>query len=638
MAEQAEFKLTKGSIKDLQSILGYVNKHACMYRASLLTRLETSLSYIEKSSDFSADTLKAKIVNQGIRDKSKVGNTEIPILKIQRETACAFLAGTFLSGTPIFAATSTKEKEGVAEMLTALTGRDQDMFNWVSALMLAHEDVLTNPVCAVEVQWEKIMTTGVSQSVDANKKSVGVASVEAYSGNKITRIAPENLLIDTSVPPHMVHQTGTFAGYVELMSYVGMKQMYDNLEQLYTIKINREAIFQNKRTNASIMTEAAVTGLYQTPQVHRNRVQGTATASATGDWGQFWGGNNVARAMSTNLVQGGYEVVRLYVRINLKDFGYEAADDKLHVVKLIYINGFLAYVEPMYNSHGMFPIVVGQFQSGDVNTTTFCEYLLDLQDLGTSLMASAMNSMRRAVNDRALYDETRISKAAMESPNPQNKIAVRMNAYQNSFDSAYRQIPYVDNISGNMVNMVNMVIQLADKVTGQNPATQGNFVKGNKTRAEFDTIMSNSQARMQLGALFLEQHFYSAIKQIVRANYLLYAASEDVESGAGNKVVPVDAAQLRKEAPNFKMAGGLVPVTKLAATDVLVQAFQVMSTNPMLSVEWDTGAMLVSALKQQGLVGLDQYRRTPEQAQQAAQLMQPPKEQTESAENATGEV
>lgn len=189
-----------------------------------------------------------------------------------------------------------------------------------------------------------------------------------------------------------------------------------------------------------------------------------------------------------------------------------------------------------------------------------------------------------------------------------------------------------------MVNMVNMVIQLADKVTGQNPATQGNFVKGNKTRAEFDTIMSNSQARMQLGALFLEQHFYSAIKQIVRANYLLYAASEDVESGAGNKVVPVDAAQLRKEAPNFKMAGGLVPVTKLAATDVLVQAFQVMSTNPMLSVEWDTGAMLVSALKQQGLVGLDQYRRTPEQAQQAAQLMQPPKEQTESAENATGEV
>ena len=628
------FSLTLNTIKDVQDILSYISTSGVPYRSSLVSRAETVLRYVEKSSDRSIESLKGRVVNQA-GDKSKIGNTELAVIKMQRETACAYLAGLFLSGYPIFAATSTKDKEDVASQLTALTGRDQDQFDWTAALLRCHEDVLTYPVCGVAVEWSKIKTNSVGSSISPTGKSVGVAQVTAYAGNNIRRLDPANLLFDTSVPPAEVHKRGTFSGWVERLSYVEMRRMYNDLEDLYTIKVNREAIFKTDASNKGVTSSAAtVRNLYRQPQVHQTRIQGTsATAAGETDWGMFFDGSNKSQRMTTNLVTGHFEVVQLYVRIPLADYGYKQADAGTHVCKCIWINGLLAYFEPQINSHGMFGVVLGQFQAGDVNTTTFCEYLLDLQDLSTSLMQGAISSMRRAVGDRALYDPRRISGADITNPNPVAKLAVAMNTYNATFDNAYKQIPYDDRISSKMTEMMQLVLVLADRTTGQNQATQGNFVKGNKTREEFDTVMSNAQARMQLGALFLEQHFYSAIKQIVRANYLLYAEPSDITVQGAETVTKVDPAQLRKEAPNYKMASGLMPISKLAATDVLVTASQQMSLNPLLSIEYDTGAMLISAMKQMGLQGLEDYRRSPKQMQQMAALQQPPRNEPPAGDN-----
>jgi hypothetical protein len=618
------FSLTMHTIKDVQDILSYITSAGVPYRQSLTARAEVVLRYLEKSSDRQTVTAKGHVVNQ-LGDKSKIGNTEVAVLKIQRETACAYLGGTFLSGYPIFAATAARDKEDVAEMLTSLTGRDQDQFDWMASLLQCHEDVLIYPVCGVAVEWSKLKTNAVGSGIGPDGKSVGVAQVTSYEGNSLTRLDPNNLIFDTSVPPHEVHKRGTFSGYVERMSYVAMREFYNSLDDLYTIKVNRDAIFKVNSTGGVSGTASLAKNLYKKPQIHRTRIQGQSeTAAGEMDWQHFWGGANRAQAQSTNLVTGHFEVVRMYVRIPLRDYGYKEADEGVHVCKCIWINGLLAYFEPMLNSHGMFGIVLGQFQSGDVNTTTFCEYLIDLQDLSTSLVQGALSSMRRAVGDRALYDPRRIASADINNPNPVSKIAVQMNTYNASFDNAYRQIPYNDNISADLTNMMELVDRLADRTTGQNQATQGNFVKGNKTREEFDTIMSNAQARMQLGALFLEQHFYSAIKQILRANYLLYAQPEDIAIQGAEQVVQVDPAQLRKEAPAYKMASGLMPIAKLAATDALVTASQQMSLNPLLSMEYDTGAMMISALKQMGLQGLDQYKRSPEEQQRMAMLQQPP--------------
>jgi hypothetical protein len=626
------FSLTLETIKDTQSILNYIADSALNYRVSLLRRLETVMQYAEKSSDRSETAKKGQVANRVHGQKQKIGDTEVAVIKMQLETSLAFYAGTFLSGYPIFAATSTKEGEAVAEMLTALTARDQDEFNWTAELMQCHKDVHMVPVCAAEVYWDKKKGTTVTTNLNSTQtNTVAVSAVSTYEGNRIKHIPIQNLLVDTSVPPYEVHTRGTFAGYVEKLSYVAMKAEYDNLDPLYTIKVNQNAIFKVVNPN-SVQTDKARTQLYQYPTVHRSRIEGEAQlAAGENDWGAFWGGSNKSRTGQSNLVTAPFERVRMYVRISLKDFGYAEASDDIVVCLLIWINGYLAYFEPMLNSHGYLPIVLGQIDTGDINTSSFCEYLLDLQDLSTAMIKGATDSMRKAIYDRALYDPRRIRPEDINSPLPASKIAVNMNTYNANFDTAYKAIPYVDNVSANLVSFMQLIDRLADRTTGQNQAVQGNFVKGNKTREEFDTVMTNAQARSQLGAVFLEQHFYSGIKTVLRANYLLYAQADEIQLKDSDKIIPVDPAELRKAAPKYKMASGLMPVTKLAGTEALIQAVQFMSVNPLLSIEYDVGAMIVSALKQMGVQGLDQYKRPVADQQRVAALQNPPKE-TQSGE------
>src|SRR5690606_13404476 len=92
--------------------------------------------------------------------------------------------------------------------------------------------------------------------------------------------------------------------------------------------------------------------------------------------------------------------------------------------KLIWVNGHLAYVEPISAGHDYLPIVVGQLYPGSSEVKSFTEYLQDLQDLSTSLLTGTLDSMRRAVGDRALYDPTKIRKQDIENPSPVAKIPI----------------------------------------------------------------------------------------------------------------------------------------------------------------------------------------------------------------------
>lgn len=609
------FRLNKDTISNLQSILGYIANHALSYRTSLQDRGLLVQQYIEKASDRSEATVKGRYINQILKDKSKIGTAELAIARITQETAEAYLAGAFLTGMPIFQAVSTRERESTAEQLNVLTKRDQDMFGWVAELLLAHKDVLKRPICAVEVTWEKKLVSTVTTTTDASgKNSIGAVSSVGYQGNRIKRLDPDNLLFDTAVPPWKVHTEGTFAGYVEKLSYVQSSAEYSKLDPLYLINMNKEAIWKNEPTDA-ISNKAP--SLYYKQCVHSIR---NSIGTTTSEWEQFWGGNNLNKPRG-NTLDGQLEWVHLYVRIPLADFGGKA-DAGIHVCKMIYINGYLAYFEPLFNSHGMLPIILGQMEDGTVHTNSHTEYVLDLQDLGTSFVAATMSSLRRAVSDRAIYDPSRISPSEVESPNPAQKIKVSVNQYQQDIKTAYQSIPYEDRVSPQFVSMIGFVEQWANKTMGQNPASQGTFVKGNKTQTEFTTIMNNSDARMQLGAVFLENNFYSAIKQILRMNYLIHAVADTIpnNSVAGAEPTTVDPVALREEAPMYQMASGLMPAAKLASTDLLVQGVTFMRQDPMLSIEYDTGAMFISILKQQGLTGLDSYKRTPEQ--QAAKIAQ----------------
>jgi hypothetical protein len=320
---------------------------------------------------------------------------------------------------------------------------------------------------------------------------------------------------------------------------------------------------------------------------------------------------------------GMYEVVTLYRRLIPREWEVVVPNSgQPQVFKLIWVNGKLAYAEPIQAGHEFLPIVIGQMYPGDRDVKSFVEYITDLQDLATALMTGSLDSMRRAVGDRALYDPTRIRKADIEATSPVSKIPVQTNAYQNGLESAYKQIPYEDRISGSFMQNMGVAINLAEKTTGINGSSQGSFIPGNKTTKEFDTIMSNSTARLQLGATQLEGSFLNPIKEILKLNYLVYAQAESINDKQTEVTITIDPNMLRNDAPDFKMADGLMPSTKQASTEVLMQAMATIQNNPQLSMEYDVGGMLISILKQSGLTTLNEYKRTAEQQQQYLAMVQ----------------
>src|SRR6187549_2314988 len=161
------------------------------------------------------------------------GNIKIPITFINKETAHAYMAGTFLTGYPIFASTASRNKEDAASMLTALVGRDQQRMQWIPEFLRVFDDVLRYNVCAMEVNWAAKRSTTVQTKVVAGSKVTGAASSVIYEGNQLDRIDPFNLILDTSVEPNKVHSHGTYVGKVELIDYIALKRNYIEWNSLY---------------------------------------------------------------------------------------------------------------------------------------------------------------------------------------------------------------------------------------------------------------------------------------------------------------------------------------------------------------------------------------------------------------------
>jgi hypothetical protein len=603
--------ITKDSIRALEEHLGSMKPVIKSSLSDKLTRFTQVDKYLEKTGDYSSETLRGEIA--AAAGQKKIRNIEIPICHIQRETAQAYLTGTFLSGFPIFAATSSRKNELAASQLTALVGRDQNRLGWLPELVRIFDDVLRYNVCGAAITWENIKASTAQTVLRSDSANTGGIKSIVYSGNRIKRIDPYNLFYDNSVEASKVHVDGDYVGWVEAKTYIGVKSLYMQMNSIYTIKANIRRIISKDADR-----ESRGLSLFQKPVISKPSL---SNSDGT-DFSNFWGSNTSISMPASKY--GAYEVVHIYQRIIPREFKLAVPQDgEPQVFYLIYVNGLLAYAEPIKAGHEYLPVVLGQLYPGSQEKKSFVEYITDCQDLATSFMTGTLNAMRRAVEDRALYDPTRVRKADVDSNSPVSKIPVTSNLYSNTLESAYRPIPFTDTVSGNFQSMMNGAIALAEKTTGINPSAQGNFTPGNKTMQEFNSIMNNSQARLQLGALNLEGLFFNPVKEILKLNYLVYAKPESVDHPIDKNVsVDIDPVLLRETAPDFKMADGLMPSTKQANTQILTQAFTVMQNNPQLSLEYDVGGILVSVLHQQGATNLSEFKRSPEQQQQYLAQMQ----------------
>lgn len=578
------------------------------------------------------DALAAQMASR-VGDKRKLSDIVMPLVEPQIETGLAYLTSVFLSGFPIFGVVSPQAASmPAAKGYEAIIAENQVRGSWVAEFLMFFRDGLKYNFHGMEVTWDRKTVYSPAQQVTAGQQNSTKVKEVLWEGNCLKRMDPYNTFFDVRVPPHKMHEKGEFAGYVELFSRVALKQFLQDLPT----RIN--------------VTDALKTGmstdgmLYYIPKVNpwenysKERLQGVM------NWDMWAFGVDRQKIDYKNL----YEVVTRYVRIIPSDFSMPVPRaNQPQVWKIITVNDqVIVYCERQTNAHNFIPIVFGQpFNDGlGLQSKGLGEKLIPLQDVASASWNARLAVQRRKVSDRGIYDPSRIRPDDVNSDNPSAKIPVKASAYGKPVQDAYHAIPFEDRETGSFAEDAQGFARFADGVSGQNPAQQGQFVKGNKTKVEYEDVQGHSSGRQQTQAIFIESQTMTPIKEMIKLNILQYQPNGPVVNPVDGQTYQVDVEQLRKLALQFQVSDGLLPTDKIIDDETLQVAIQTLPQLPSLANEYDIGGIFNYLLQLRGNVDFSQFKLTPQQQQQRLALTAkqtaaetPPQSPEESAEAAAGQ-
>lgn len=589
-------------------VVAYLNSAQSLYGTSYNIRsqlMQRDQAYYREG-DLSTEELRAKAANQ-TGDKKKLRNVTVPVVMPQVESQLAALVDTFLTGYPIFATVAPPGNEEALASFDAALSDNSTRFGWVAQLMQVLRDGLKYDLGAVEVSWEKVNIFSIT-TPELSNLSEGSKTEELYQGNKLLRLDPYNLILDTRVSPERNHIEGEYAGYTECISRINMKMRMDNLAKVNNkVTMNFKAAFES---GSATVSNGAQDAGYFIPTINPDALLPVGQRTEH-DWMQ-WSGLAANKNNNTIAYHNSYEWTVLYARIMPSDFGMRVPNaSTVQIWKFIVVNrNTVIYAERQTNAHNLLPIIVCKPSNDGMawQSKSFAENSTPYQDIASALMNSALASQRRKVYDRILYDPTRVRKQDIENTDPVARIPVKNAQFGKGFEGAVQPIPYDDKGVMEPIQMSQQIVQMAEVAVGQNRVQQGQFQKGNKTRTEFTTTMSNASSRQVMGSIGLEATFFWPMKEIIKSNMLQYQPPATLVAPNGNKV-EVDPSKLRGAMVTFQLSDGLMSSEKLASLDVAGTVIQAATQIPLVNQEYDVMGIIEHTWDLQGIHWIRDYKR-----------------------------
>jgi len=561
--------------------------------------------------DHNSESLKAQAAAFRA-DPTKFRNMIYPIIMPQVEAAVSYQAEVYCTGVPLFPVVTPPEHLEAGAMLETVLGAHAERGAWGTEFTKGFRDAFKYNLCATVADWDIQMVPMAT----AGGKGEDSARKVMWQGNVIKRLDLYNTFYDTRVQPHEIATKGEFAGYVELMPRTQLRMLVASLSSSLPQNIqpamtsSRGGIFGKK---------------YYTPNLGTTISRGAAITQQV-DWLSHFNLRALdGRGNDLGAVGEIFEVTTAYIRICPVDFAFTPAAATLpQIFKCIIVNWeHLIHFSPVTTELGDLPVYFSHaYEDGLGNATgSLAENIEDVQQLASAFINSAIAARRRAVGDRAIYNSSLIDPRDLESDVPNAKIRMKANAMAAGMkpSDAYFPIPFNDNISGMAMQDAAMIERMGYGIGGQNPAKQGQFVKGNKSRAEFNTIMDFSTSRDRMCALHFESRLFTPIKRRLKYNVVQNQGPEYLFSRSSQKLVQVEPAQLQAAVMEFKVGDGLTPAAKLADADTLQVALQTLQAVPQLQQEYPMGQVFASIMRAGGM-DISEYRYTEEQRAYNQQL------------------
>ena len=569
---------------------------------------EIDLAYAREM-DLTEENYRAKIANRN-GDKNKFQNVTIPVVLPQVEAAVTYQASVFLTGVPLFGVSAAPAFMNEAIQMETVIDNQAIRGGWAREFMMFFRDGFKYNLSALEVSWCREITWSPETDISFST-SVAKPKEVIWEGNKVRRWDMYNTFFDNRVAPAEMHTKGDFVGNTELMSRIRLKQFIKSLPD--SRQENIKEAFESGMGTISIAT-GAMGGIesYYIPQINPRSMVSPQYQGAF-NW-EAWAG--ITGANQGIAYKNMYEVTTMYVRILPADFNMKLPEANTpQIWKLIFVNHqVLIYAERQTNAHNMLPVLMGQPLEDGLNyqTKSLAENVSPIQDITSALSNSSIAARRRAISDRTLFDPSRITEAHINSANPSAKIPVRPAAYGKPVGDAVHAFPFRDDQSQFIGVQMGMYNGMANIISGQNPVRQGQFVKGNKTTSEFDTVMGNANGRDQLTSLGYEAQIFTPLKEILKINTLQYQGGISLYNREKKEEVKIDPVALRKAVLSFKISDGLTPTDKLMDTETMIVGMQQIGSSAAIGAGYNIAPLFSYLMKLKG-ADLSPFEKTPQQ-------------------------
>jgi hypothetical protein len=572
---------------------------------------ERDLLY-SRETDRTEDNIEAKARNK-LGDANAYQNITVPIVMPQVESAVVYQASVFLTGKPLFGMVASPENQDAATQMETVTDVAAQRGGWTRQFSMFFRDAFKYNISFLLVDWCRETVPVLETDITFSSKE-GKPKELIWEGNIVKRLDPYNTFWDTRVPPAELHTRGEFVGYTELISHVELKQYFSSLPDKRTS--NERQAFESGTSGLGGITSGLSYGYY-IPDINPDGTLDKSNSGSTTNWAAWMGmapssiDNN--KAINYKSV---YERTTVYCRIIPSTLGIKIpSPNTVQIFKLVFINhSVLVYCERQTNAHNYLPVLVGQPNEDGLHyqTKSLVDNVAPMQSVASSLMNGAIHARRRALTDRVIFDPSRISARHINSSNPSAKIPTRPAAYGRPPGESVYAFPFRDDQSGIALQEINQIKAMADMASGNNPVRQGQFVKGNKTRAEFGEVMANANGRDELTALLFEAQVFTPLKLILKTNILQYQGADTLYNPEQKKTVKIDPVKLRAAIIDFKMTDGKEPSSKVISSDILTVALQTMQSVPQIGAGYNPTELFSYLMKTQG-ADLKSFEKAKEQ-------------------------
>jgi len=531
----------------------------------------------------------------------------VPIIMPQIESSVAYKAGVFLSNPGVFGVVAPPQYMDAAMKFETTLMKQAEKFAWSRNLIRVFRNADKYNFGPAIVDWKSVPVRTIAEGDITQAAQRGKTKIEhgSYQGNEIRAVDPYNCFFDPMVAPGDMHTDGEFFGYNELLTRTAFKRLVAGLNIQNTAQL-KEA-YESGMQSFGSGTGSQAAKDYYIPSINHYFTMDAAARTAVQDWGAWMGMNEKRGDIN---YKDKYLITTLYCRACPSDFGGQGNIPTIYKLKIANWS-VVFYAEMLVNAHDYLPALIMTPQDDGLGyqTPSKLDNSMPYQNMASSMWGLTIESARRRVFDRLVYNSHYIDKKDIDPVSSVSRIPIR-NAAMLNFEpgKAIFKIPYEDGAPTLGIQASQLISQMADESAGQNKVSRGQFQKGNKTSNEFQTTVDNSNARNQLEAVVIEHQFMVPAKEIIKANTLQNQAVETIYNRDKNTAVEVDPTELRKAILDFDLTDGVLPSDKLMNPEVMQVFMQTAQALPTLTTEYDVLGMFLYWCKLKGAKWVNDFR------------------------------